>query len=1110
MKNLLTGMLIQQKKHPAEPIFLQEELQKTIRVMKATSLFLLLGICGASATTYAQTARLNVEAQGEQISEVLKDIEEQSEYTFVYNINELDLDRHVSISAKNASINEVLNQLFAGAKVKYVVTDRHIALYAVNPNEKAQQDKKIITGTIVDPNGIPVIGANIIEKGTTNGTVTDMDGKFSLSVTPGTTLQISYIGFNTQEVRVGSDTNYDIVLKEDAEALDELVVVGYGSQRKSDLTGGITAIGEEGLQMVSTNNLMDRLSGQVPGLNVQISNATPGEDQTLRVRGENSLTADNSPLIILDGIPYSGSLGDIDPNVIESMSVLKDASSAAIYGSRGANGVILIQTKKGRKGAAQVVYKGQVGMQQPQRRINVMKGPEYVKYIQDYYRLRYGYSGDQLDPMTILNPSERENYQNGVETDWQDMVFRNALTTNHQISISGGTDNTTYMASISHTREDGIVKDRGLKRTNISLNVTQVFNKWLTIGMSTQAIQKDYGGISADIGNALRLSPYGEPNDENGDINFYPMDQTLYYHPLADSDATADRMSRNVFISTFAEIQFPVEGLKFRTNFGYNYRNREIGEYYGRTTLTGQSTNGYAHIENQNYWDYTWENVLSYDRTFGKHKVGATALFSVQETNTFLNEQSGESFVNDDSEYFNMAGAEKNKILNSELTHTAMLSYMLRLNYAYDNRYLITLTGRSDGYSAFGANNKYAFFPSAAVAWNMSQESFMEDAQDWLDMLKIRLSYGSNGNQAINAYQTLDRLSLTTYIWGDNGTTVNGTYMKNNAVGNPNLRWETSHTFNAGVDFSFFGGRLSGNLDMYVVNTSDLLMSRTVPYMNGFKSIMDNVGKTRNKGVEFSISSVNVRNDSFQWGTTVNFALNRDEIVELRGDGKDDITNEWFIGEPIQAIYDYGVVGIWQEGDNFLTADGSEIQAGAEPGFAKIEDHNGDGKITSDDKYVLGSRLPSFTLSMSNRFDYKNFYFSFLLNGVFGQMQQLYDYQPERWGWGYNYISDMNYWTPENPDADVVSPAYNPYDKMEFYKKVNYVAIKNITLGYNFPKQMTSKIGIAGLGVNVSVNNAYTFSNVKNWLNLEAGSSYNMATAYPTARSYMFGLNVTF
>ena len=377
-------------------------------------------------------------------------------------------------------------------------------------------------------------------------------------------------------------------------------------------------------------------------------------------------------------------------------------------------------------------------------------------------------------------------------------------------------------------------------------------------------------------------------------------------------------------------------------------------------------------------------------------------------------------------------------------------------------------------------------------------------------MLKIRLSYGSNGNQAINAYQTLDRLSLTTYIWGDNGTSVNGTYMKSNAVGNPNLRWETSHTFNAGVDFSFFGGRLSGNLDMYVVNTSDLLMSRTVPYMNGFKSIMDNVGKTRNKGVEFSISSVNVRNDSFQWGTTVNFALNRDEIVELRGDGKDDITNEWFIGEPIQAIYDYGVVGIWQEGDNFLTADGSEIQAGAEPGFAKIEDHNGDGKITSDDKYVLGSRLPSFTLSMSNRFDYKNFYFSFLLNGVFGQMQQLYDYQPERWGWGYNYISDMNYWTPENPDADVVSPAYNPYDKMEFYKKVNYVAIKNITLGYNFPKQMTSKIGIAGLGVNVSVNNAYTFSNVKNWLNLEAGSSYNMATAYPTARSYMFGLNVTF
>lgn len=965
-----------------------------------------------------------------------------------------------------------------------------------------------VTGTVTAAaDQSPIIGANILIKGTTTGLVTDIDGNFALDVPVQATLVVSYIGSQTQEFKITHATHLNIVLKDNAIGLEDVVVIGYGSQRKSDLTGGIMAVNEEKLQLVSSNNLMDRLSGQVPGLSITASDATPGEEQTLRVRGENSLTAENSPLIVLDGIPYSGSLGDIDPNIIENLSVLKDASSAAIYGSRGANGVILIQTKKGKKGMATVSYKGQIGMQQVERRLNVMKGPEYVQYIQDYRRLKEGLSGEQLDPMNILNPSERENWQQGNETDWQRMVFRNALTTNHQINIQGGTENTTYMAALAHMREDGVVVNTGMKRTNIALNITQVLNKWLTIGMNAQAVQKDYGGEKPYIESAFRLSPYGKPYEKNGKIAFYPMDQTLYYHPLADVQATHDRISRNVFLSTFAEILLPVEGLKFRSNFGYNYRNLMEGIYYGRNTLTGSAVNGKASIENTNYYDYTWENVLTYDKTFGKHRIGATALFSVQETNEKVAKESGESFVNDDSEYHNMAGAEKNKEISSELTQTAMLSYMLRMNYAYANRYLLTLTGRSDGYSAFGENNKYAFFPSVAVAWNISSEEFMETATGWMDLMKIRLSWGSNGNQAISPYQTLNRLGLATYIWGDKGTTVNGSFLPKNGVGNPNLRWETSRTFNAGIDFSLLGGRLSGSVDAYVVNTSDLLMSRTVPYMNGYKSIMDNVGKTRNKGVEIVLNTINMQQETFTWNTSVNFALNRDKIVDLRGDGKDDITNKWFIGKPIQAIYDYNVAGIWQEGDNYLTADGEEIQAGAEPGYAKIEDHNGDGKITADDKYVLGSKLPAFTLSMSNRFDYRQFYFSFLLNGVFGQMKQLYDYQPERWGWGYNWLSGMDYWTPENPDAETVSPAYNPYDKHEFYKKVNYVTVKNITFGYNFPKEWLNKAGISGVNANISVNNLYTFDNVKNALNLDASV---MATGYPTARSYLFGLNITF
>ncbi|MFV0585453.1 MAG: SusC/RagA family TonB-linked outer membrane protein [Parabacteroides gordonii] len=972
------------------------------------------------------------------------------------------------------------------------------------------QDIKISGTVISGSDNYPIIGANILVKGTTIGTITDVDGNFSFEAPKGSTLVVSYIGYQSQEMQVSGNAPIKIVLSEDSEKLDEVIVIGYGSQKKSDMTGGIVAVGNEKLQMVSTNNLMDKLAGQVPGLNITMEKANPSEDQVLRVRGENSLTADNSPLIVLDGIPYSGSLGDIDPDNIENLSVLKDASSAAIYGSRGANGVILIQTKKGKKGTATVSYKGQVGFSQPERRVDVMKGPEYVKFLQDQWAYM-NYNGVIKNPEDILNVSEIENWRNGIETDWQDQIFRTALTNSHQLSVSGGTEKTTYMASISRLNQEGVVKDTGMKRTNIALNITQQLGNWLTIGMATQAVQKEYGGIQAGISDALCQSPYGQPYNSDGSLNFYPMDQTLHANPLADLEATSDKTDRNIFISTYVDAKLPIKGLSFRTNFGYNYRSKFEGSYYGRNTVTGKAKNGSAAIKNQHDWDYTWENVLKYELQLGKHKFDATGLFSMQQTSQEISEQKGTSFVNDDSEYHNMAGAEENKTVTSELTETAMLSYMLRLNYNYANRYLFTATGRSDGYSAFGTNNKYAFFPSLAAAWNISSEEFMENTNSWMDMLKIRLSWGSNGNQAIKAYQTLDRLKLTNYIWGDKGTTVNGVILSYNSIGNPNLKWETTRTVNAGVDFSFFNSRLSGSVDFYVSNTSDLLMSRTVPIMNGYNSIMDNVGETRNTGIELALNSVNMENKDFRWSTSYNFSLNRDKIIELRGDGKDDITNKWFIGEPVKVYYDYNVVGTWQEDDNFLNADGKEIQKGAKPGHAKLEDVDGDGTITAKDKKIIGSKLPSFTMSLGNTFTYKDFTFSFLLNGVFGAWKEMIDYNFDRWSSKYNYISGMDYWTPENPTNAMTSPGYVPYDKHSFYKKMNYVRIKNITLGYNIPKAILNPVGISALNVNLSVNNLYTFSNVKNALNFD-GTDYNanIVSCYPTARSFMLGLNLIF
>lgn len=1086
---------------------------------------LLLLFCVLNVPAQVKEKLITISFSNIPLSEAMVKFEQKSGYTFFYDAAQVNIQQKVSLNATNLTVSKAVTSMLKTTDLGFEITNTQIALFSKKAKSALTGKAVTVKGTVLDELGEPIIGANVVIEGTTVGTITDMDGAYTLEAPANANLKVSYIGYTSQVVKTGSAAVVKLV--EDTKTLSEVVVVGYGSQRKSDLTGGIVAVNAEKLEMVTTNNLLDKLAGQVPGLRIAATDNTPGKDQSIRVRGENSLSASNTPLIILDGIPYSGSLTDIDPDIIENLTVLKDASSAAIYGSRGSNGVILIQTKKGKTGAPTVTYKGQIGVQQAQKRLNVMQGAEYVKMKQDYYAQKYGYTGSQLDPENILKPNERQNYLDKNETDWQDIMYRDALTHDNQVSISGGTEATKYMAAISHLSQDGIVQNTGLQRTNISLNMTQEFNSWLTIGIGTQFIQKNVDNNSPYLEAGLKQSPYGQYKDEDGNYVDYPMNETLFYNPMANINATTDKVYRNMFISSFAEIKLPIKGLSYRANFGYNYRSSFEGSYYGRNTFSGKSVDGSAKVYNAHYYDYTWENLVKYSQTFGKHKIDATGLFSMQETQTKNSTQSAESFVNDDSEYHNMNAGEKNQKVASELNETATLSYMFRLNYGYDNRYLLTLTGRTDGYSAFGANNKYAFFPSAAAAWNISSESFMEKAREkWLDMLKLRVSYGSNGNQAINPYQTLDRLSIAKYIWGDGGTTANGSYLPFNGVGNPNLKWETTKTFNLGIDFSFFNNRISGNIEMYVANTSDLLMSRTVPVMNGFNNIMDNIGKTRNKGIEIGLNTVNIENDNFRWNTNVNFALNRDQIIELRGDGKDDVTNKWFIDEPLRVHYDYNVVGTWQADDSrwkekvwldkdqkehrqwgFWNDDWKEIQSGAKPGSAKLEDVNGDGVISSKDKKIIGSKLPSFLLSMGNQFKYKNFSFSFLLDGVFGVVKERMDLNVERWNINYNYLSNMNYWTPDNPTNGMTSLVYTPYDKHTFYEKVNYVSLKNISLGYTFDKRWVKALGVSAVNLNLSVNNLCAFSNVDNTTNLDAD---NMYSSYPTTRSYMFGLNLTF
>ena len=969
------------------------------------------------------------------------------------------------------------------------------------------QDLIKIKGKVTDEKGEVLIGVSVRVKGNNTGTSTDGQGNYNLQASPSAILVFSYIGFNNQEVKVNPSGTINVKMAGDKQ-LDEVVVVGYGTAKKKDLTGGLAVVGKDQLNMVSTPNLMDRLVGQVAGFNITTGNAAPGQDQSLLIRGENSLSANNSPLIVLDGIPYSGSLVDLDPNNIENLTILKDASAVAIYGSRGSNGVILIQTKRGMLGKAQVSYKGQIGFAEPMQRIDVMGPNEFIRFKQDIGRLKSGYTGDQLDPVAgnILSVSERENYKNGITNNWQDYIFRRGLTMDHQVSINGGTESTKYMAAASSLQQDGVVYNSKLSRLNITANIDQTFNNWLTIGIGTQFSQRSDGGVTPNIEHAIKQSPYGKYKDAAGYYVPEPMEYSLIVNPMRNVNADQDRINRNFFLTGYADIKLPLKGLSLRSNLGYNYRSSFTGTYYGRDTFDGREqaglVGGRASINNGHYNDYTWENVLKYEKTIGDHRFDATGLFSMQQTKSVGTAQSGEGFVTDNTSYYMMSTAARNLAMSSSLSETALLSYMGRINYSFKGKYIATFTGRTDGASVFGENNKYAFFPSAALAWNIGEESFVKDHANWIDLLKLRVSYGANGNQAITAYRTLDRLySNVKYIWGDGGTAVNTAYLAGDGIGNPNLKWETTYTQNIGIDFQFFKNRLSGTVDAYLSNTKDLLMIRTVPIMNGYNRIWDNIGQTQNKGFEVTLNSLNIDTKNFKWNSTAVFSLDRDKIVELRGDGLDDVNNNWFIGKPLRVFYDYNMIGIWQKGENYTG------QSGAAAGSAKLEDVDGNGIIDSKDRKVIGSKMPSYTASLSNRLSYKSFYLSALLTGVFGVWRDDNMANIGAWTFGVtNYVHNANYWTPENPGATIVSPGYTNSFGHGYYKKVSYVQVKNITLGYRIGKELAQKVGLSTIDVNVSVNNLDTFSNIRQVLNYDN----TWMASYPTARSYMFGLNVNF
>lgn len=1074
---------------------------QTGRIMRLTFLFLFIGLMQVTASSYSQTAKLKLDFSQTKVKDVLEAIEEQSKFRFAYSSEIVDLNRQINIRMVDQDIESVLGQVFKDTNVKYEIDERHIILYTAE-NSGVQQSLTI-QGTVVDEAGVPLPGVTVFVKSTTMGTVTDLDGVYQLAeVKSGSTLVFSFVGMRTQEILINNQTSLDITMFVDAIGVEEIVAIGYGKQKKSDLTGAVYSVKAEELETLPNTNIMQGLQGKVPGLNITNIKSSPGEAPRLRIRGENSLSASNNPLIVLDGIPFEGNLNDINPGDIESASVLKDASSAAIYGARAANGVILITTKRGKTGKVQVNYRGYYGVQTVENKLDLLDGPAYVKFLQDYN----GFSGkEDLSPENLLMSDEIPQYEAGIETDWQDLVFRAAPQQDHQLSLSGGSDKTSYYTSLGFLNQRGIVENSGMKRYTLRSNVDHQINGWLKTGVNIQLTNKDLGGNSPSITNAIKISPYGQLKDENGRYTHYPQEpQTYYSNPYANDGATVDNETKRAFANVFGELTLPfIKGLSYRLNLGFDYYNREFGSYYPSYTLSGRQPNGLAKIENYSQERLTWENIIKYKADLNEHHFDFTGLYS-RESETYKESKlEGKGFVNDDNLYHYIQSAEQ-KDIESKLTDSELVSYMGRINYNYANKYFFTATGRIDGYSGFGENNKYGVFPSLALGWIPTQEGFMQDSGTFgfVDYMKLRASLGENGNMGISPYQTLDSFANRYYVYGDNQTTVNGLVISK--VGNPDLKWESTITLNIGVDFNLFENRISGNIDVYKSQSDNLLMSRQLPVMNGYASILYNVGKTENRGLEFNLNTTNIKQSDFSWTTNLNFSMNRDKIVELRGDGKDDLANKWFIGKPLRVYYDYKMTGIWQKDDDIANSH----MPSAQPGTPIIKDVTEDGKITGDDREIIGSRLPDWIGGMTNTLTYKNWTFSVYVNTVQGVTKENTLLDPGEWlpEKNTNYLN-IPYWTEERPSNEYVAPGYdeNALDH-KFYQDASYVRIKDASLAYNFPQHMLKTLGISNLKLYVSGKNLYTFTE---WDGYDPESEKSFGP-YPNSRTIILGVNLGF